>query len=210
MNVDIHCLVGGKSIQEDIHRLDHGVHMVSGTPGRVFDMINRRALRTRSMKMLVLDEADEMLNKGFKAQVYEIYRYLPSLQVVIVSATFPQDILEMTTKFMDDPVKILVKRDELTLEGIKQYFIHVEKEEWKFATLCDLYKTMTITQAVIFCNTKERVEWLTQKMLQDNFSVCCMHSSLLQKDRDAVMDLFRKGDARVLIATDIWGRGLDV
>ena len=158
MNIQVRALVGGKSIQEDIRLLEHGVHMVSGTPGRVYDMINRRILRTRSMKMLIMDEADEMLNKGFKAQVYEIYRYLPSLQVVIVSATLPQAILEMTTKFMRDPVKILVKRDELTLEGIKQFFIHVEKEEWKFETLCDIYDTLTITQAVIFCNTKSRTD----------------------------------------------------
>lgn len=182
MNAEVHAVIGGKSIQEDIRRLEHGVHIVSGTPGRVYDMINRRVLRTRSLKLLVLDEADEMLDKGFKLQVYEIYRYLPpSIQVVIVSATFPQAILEMTNQFMRDPVKILVKRDELTLEGIKQYFIHIEKDEWKFETLCDLYKTLIITQAVIFCNSRERVEWLTQKMRQENFSVSCMHSGLIQK-----------------------------
>jgi ATP-dependent RNA helicase len=186
MNAEVHAVIGGKSIQEDIRRLEHGVHIVSGTPGRVYDMINRRVLRTRSMKLLVLDEADEMLDKGFKAQVYEIYRYLPpSIQVVIVSATFPQAILEMTTQFMRDPIKILVKRDELTLEGIKQFFIHIEKEEWKFDTLCDLYKTLIITQAVIFCNTRQRVEWLTQKMRQENFSVSSMHSGLVQKVRRA-------------------------
>lgn len=182
MSAEVHAVVGGKSIQEDIRRLEHGVHIVSGTPGRVYDMINRRVLRTRSLKLLVLDEADEMLDKGFKQQVYEIYRYLPpTIQVVIVSATFPQAILEMTNQFMRDPVKILVKRDELTLEGIKQYFIHIEKDEWKFETLCDLYKTLIITQAVIFCNSRERVEWLTQKMRQENFFVSCMHSGLVQK-----------------------------
>lgn len=211
LGAEVHAVIGGKSIQEDIRRLEHGVHIVSGTPGRVYDMINRRVLRTRSLKLLVFDEADEMLDKGFKLQVYEIYRYLPpSIQVVIVSATFPQAILEMTNQFMRDPVKILVKRDELTLEGIKQFFIHIEKDEWKFETLCDLYKTLIITQSVIFCNSKERVEWLTQKMRQDNFLVSCMHSGLLQKERDAIMNEFRKGDSRVLIATDIWGRGLDV
>jgi len=211
INAEVHAVIGGKSIQEDYRRLEHGVHIVSGTPGRVYDVINRRVLRTRSLKVLILDEADEMLDKGFKQQVYEIYRYLPpSIQVVIVSATFPQAILEMTNQFMRDPVKILVKRDELTLEGIKQFFIPIEKDEWKFETLCDLYKTLTITQAVIFCNSKERVEWLTQKMRQENFSVSCMHSGLVQKERDAIMNEFRKGDSRVLIATDIWGRGLDV
>lgn len=120
LNVQVHCCIGGKDLGEDIRRLEHGVHIVSGTPGRVYDMIQRRHLRTRNLKMLILDEADEMLAKGFKAQVYDIYRYLPhATQCVIVSATLPQEILEMTTRFMTDPIKILVNRDELTLEGIK-------------------------------------------------------------------------------------------
>jgi ATP-dependent RNA helicase len=102
-------------------------------------MIRRRNLRTRNIKMLVLDEADELLNRGFKEQIYDVYRYLPpGTQVVVVSATLPPDVLELTTKFMTDPIRILVKRDELTLEGLKQYFIAVEKEEWKFDTLCDV------------------------------------------------------------------------
>jgi len=147
MNVKCHACIGGKSISEDIKRLEYGVHVVSGTPGRVFDMIKRRALRTRNIKMLIIDEADEMLNKGFKDQIYDIYRYLPpGTQVVLVSATLPGEVLEMTRKFMSNPLKVLVKRDELTLEGIKQFFVAVEKEEWKFDTLCDLYDTLTITQ----------------------------------------------------------------
>ena len=119
-------------------------------------MIRRRNLRTRHIKMLVLDEADEMLDRGFKEQIYDVYRYLPpATQVVIVSATLPHEVLEITNKFMTEPIRILVKRDELTLEGIKQFFVAVEKEEWKFDTLCDLYDTLTITQAVIFCNTRK-------------------------------------------------------
>jgi len=102
-------------------------------------MIRRRSLRTRNIKMLVLDEADELLNRGFKEQIYDVYRYLPpGTQVVVVSATLPPDVLELTTKFMTDPIRILVKRDELTLEGLKQYFIAVDKEDWKFDTLCDV------------------------------------------------------------------------
>jgi len=174
-------------------------------------MIQKRELHTRHLKMLVLDEADEMLSKGFKDQVYDIYRYLPhAIQCVVVSATLPQEVLEMTTKFMNDPIKILVKRDELTLEGIKQFFVAVEKEEWKFDTLCDLYDTLTITQAVIFCNSRKKVEWLTQKMRESNFTVSCMHGDMHQKERDKIMQEFRNGNSRVLIATDIWGRGLDV
>ncbi|CAM9845810.1 unnamed protein product [Ectocarpus sp. 6 AP-2014] len=211
MNVQCHACIGGKSIGEDIRRLDYGVQVVSGTPGRVFDMIRRRNLRTRNLQMLVIDEADEMLNKGFKEQIYDIYRYLPpSTQVVLISATMPQEVLDMTKKFMNMPVKILVKRDELTLEGIKQFFVAVEKEEWKFDTLCDLYDTLTVTQAVIFCNTKRKVDWLTTKMREVNFTVSSMHGDMPQKERDAIMEEFRSGRSRVLIATDVWGRGLDV
>jgi ATP-dependent RNA helicase len=143
--------------------------------------------------------------------VYDIYRYLPyGTQCVVVSATLPQEILEMTNKFMNDPVRILVKRDELSLDGIKQFFVAVEKEEFKFETLCDLYDTLTITQAVIFCNKRAKVEWLSKKMREANFTVSFMHGNMPQKERDAIMEEFRAGQSRVLIATDVWGRGLDV
>ncbi|CAB4060507.1 EIF4A3 [Lepeophtheirus salmonis] len=191
MNVQCHACIGGTNLGEDIRKLDYGQHVVSGTPGRVYDMIRRRTLRTRGIKMLVLDEADEMLNKGFKEQIYDVYRYLPPFtQIALISATLPHEILEMTSKFMADPIRILVKRDELTLEGIKQFFVAVEREEWKFDTLCDLYDTLTITQAVIFCNTKRKVDWLTEKMREANFTV--------------------SGQSRVLITTDVWARGIDV
>ena len=211
MNVQVHACIGGRSIGEDIRKLDYGVHIVSGTPGRVFDMIKRRNLRTKNIKTLILDEADEMLNKGFKEQIYDIYRYLPpETQVVLISATLPNEVLDMTSKFMTDPIRILVKRDELTLEGIKQFFVAVEKEEWKFDTLCDLYDTLTITQAVIFVNTKKKVDWLTEKMRQNNFTVSSMHGDMPQKEREAIMAEFRGGTTRVLITTDVWARGIDV
>jgi ATP-dependent RNA helicase len=211
MNIKAHACIGGKSISDDIRKLEAGVHVVSGTPGRVFDVINRKALNTRYIKNLVLDEADEMLSKGFKEQIYDVYRYLPpETQVVLVSATLPHDVLEMTHKFMTDPVLVLVKRDELTLEGIKQFFVAVEREEWKFDTLIDLYDSLTITQAVIFCNTRKKVEWLVDKMRQNNFTVSCMHGEMKQIERDAIMNEFRAGSTRVLITTDVWARGLDV
>jgi len=211
MSVQCHACIGGTSIGEDIRKLDYGQHIVSGTPGRVFDMIKRRNLRTRSVKMFILDEADEMLNKGFKEQIYDVYRYLPpTSQVCLVSATLPHDVLELTTKFMTDPVRVLVKRDELTLDGIKQFFVAVEREEWKFDTLCDLYDTLTITQAVIFCNTKRKVDWLTEKMRESNFTVSSIHGDMPQQERNAIMDEFRGGKSRVLICTDVWARGIDV
>ncbi|KAM1011963.1 hypothetical protein ACFX2C_047246 [Malus domestica] len=200
---------GGKSV--DIRKLEHGVHVVCGTPGRVHDMIKRRSLSTRAIKLLFLDESDEMLSRSFKDQIYNVYRYLPpELQVCLISATLPHEILEMTSKFMTDPVRILVKRDELTLEGIKQFFVSVEREEWKFDTLCDLYDTLTITQAVIFCNTKRKVDWLTEKMRSNNFTVSSMHADMPQKERDVITQEFRAGNTRVLITTDVWARGLDV
>eukprot|EP01083_Nonionella_stella_P022223 61487_1 len=213
MSVKVHTCIGGinHKTSDDVRTLEGGVHVVSGTPGRVFDMINRRALNTRNLKMLVIDEADEMLGRGFKEQLYDIYRYLPpSTQVVLVSATLPEEVLSITAKFMNTPVRILVKRDELTLEGIKQFFVAVEKEAWKFETLCDLYDTLTITQAVIFVNTKKKVDWLTDKMRAANFTVSALHGDMPQPERDAIMKEFRQGKSRVLIATDVMGRGIDI
>ena len=212
MNVKCHAAIGGKSLGLDLKELERGgCQIVSGTPGRVYDLIKRNALSTLHLKAMILDEADEMLTRGFKEQIYDIYRYLPSsTQVVLMSATLPTSVLEMTQKFMNDPVRILVRRDELTLEGIKQFFIAVEKEEWKFDTLCDLYDTMTITQAVIFCNTRQKVDWLAEKLKASNFATCAMHGDMDQAARDSVMEEFRSGASRVLIATDIFGRGIDV
>lgn len=211
MNVQCHACIGGKSIGDDIKKFEYGQHIVSGTPGRVADMIRRQYLDVRNISMLVLDEADTLLEKGLQEQIYEIYRYLPRApQVVVVSATLPHDVLALTKKFMTNPTRILVKRDELTLEGLKQFFIAVEKEDWKFDTLCDLYDTLTITQAVIFCNTKAKVDWLAEKMKEANFAVVSMHGSMTQDERDKIMTEFRQGESRVLISTDIWARGIDV
>ena len=179
MNIECHACVGGTNDREDMAKLQEGVQVVVGTPGRVFDMINRRALRADTIKIFCLDEADEMLSRGFKDQIYEVFQLLPQdTQVVLLSATMPADVLEVTKKFMREPIRILVKRDELTLEGIKQFYIAVEKEEWKLDTLCDLYETVTITQAVIFCNTRRKVDWLTEKMHAREFTVSAMVSEM--------------------------------
>jgi ATP-dependent RNA helicase len=211
MSIQCHACIGGTSVGEDIRKLDYGQHIICGTPGRVFDMIRRKNLRTRGIEMFILDEADEMLNQGFSEQIYDIYRYLPpDIQVVLLSATLPVEILEMTKKFMTDPIRVLVKRDELTLEGIKQFFVAVEQEKWKFDTLCDIYDSLTVTQAVIFCNTKRKVDVLTQQMRDANFTVSAMHGDMKQSERNAIMEEFRSGGSRVLITTDVWARGLDV
>ncbi|KAG0373787.1 translation initiation factor eIF4A [Mortierella sp. AD032] len=211
MKVQCHACIGGTNVREDMKTLEAGAQVVVGTPGRVFDMINRGALKTDHMKMFILDEADEMLSRGFKDQIYDVFQRLPpSTQVVLLSATMPSEVMEVTTKFMRDPIRILVKKDELTLEGIKQFYVAVEKEEWKLDTLCDLYETVTITQAVIFCNTRRKVDWLTEKLTAREFTVSAMHGDMEQGQREVIMKEFRSGSSRVLIATDLLARGIDV
>jgi len=211
MEAQCHACIGGTNVREDIARLSSGVHVVVGTPGRVYDMINRRALSTRHIKMFVLDEADEMLSRGFKDQIYDVFKTLnEDIQVILLSATMPADVLEVTTRFMRNPVRILVRKEELTLEGIRQFYVDVEREDWKLDTLCDLYETLTITQAVIFCNTRRKVDWLTEKMHLRDFTVSAMHGDMDQKERDVIMREFRSGSSRVLITTDLLARGIDV
>lgn len=211
MNVRCHACIGGTSVRDDMLKLEQGIHVIVGTPGRVFDMIDRKKLDVNDIKMFVLDEADEMLSRGFKDQIYDIFKKLsPTVQVILLSATMPTDVLEVTTKFMRDPIRILVKKEELTLEGIKQFYVDVSKEEWKLETLCDLYDTLSITQAVIFLNTRRKVDWLTENMSQKDFTVSALHGDMEQKERDLIMREFRTGSSRVLITTDLLSRGIDV
>jgi len=203
--------IGGTNVRQDMDKLRAGVQLVVGTPGRVFDMINRRALAVDYIHYFVLDEADEMLSRGFKDQIYDVFQKLPpSVHVGLFSATMPADVLELTSKFMRDPIRILVKRDELTLDGIKQFYVMVDGEEWNLDTLCDVYETLTITQAMIFVNTRRKVEWLTEKMHSRDFTCSAIHADLDQKERELIMREFRSGSSRVLITTDVLARGIDV
>jgi len=211
LKVRCHACSGGTAIRDDFEKLKEGQQLIVGTPGRVFDMIQKRHLKIDDIVLFVLDEADEMLSRGFKEQIYDIFKFLPpNVQVALFSATMAPDILDLTSKFMRDPVRILVKKDELTLEGIRQFYIAIEKEDWKLDTLCDLYETLTITQAIIYCNTRRRVDWLAEQMGKRDFTISIMHSELEQKDRDRIMREFRSGSSRVLISTDLLARGIDV
>jgi len=211
MNIKSHACVGGTAVREDIQILQRGVQIVVGTPGRVNDMINRSALRLDQLKMFVLDEADEMLSRGFKDQIYDVFQFLPpEVQVCLFSATMPVEILHMTKRFMRNPVRILVKKEAVTLDGIRQFYVSVEREDWKLDTLCDLYETLTITQAIIYCNTRKKTEWLTEKMTQRDFTVSCMHGDMDMSERQLIMREFRSGSTRVLITTDLLARGIDV
>jgi len=211
LKVKCHACIGGTAVRDDIDKLRSGQHLVVGTPGRVYDMIGKTHLKVNDLVTFVLDEADEMLSRGFKDQIYDIFRTMPpNIQVCLFSATMAPDILELTSKFMRDAVRILVKKDELTLEGIRQFYVAIEKEDWKLETLCDLYETLTITQAIIYCNTRRKVDYLQKSLSGRDFTVSTMHAELDQKERDLVMREFRSGSSRVLISTDLLARGIDV
>jgi len=168
-------------------------------------------LKLNSLSLLVLDEADEMLSAGFKEQIYEIFQYVPQeVQVALFSATMPNDILELSRRFLRNPVRILLKKEQVTLDGIKQFYVAVEREEFKLATLLDLYESLTINQAIIFVNSKRKAMWLKDKMTQNDFTVSCIHGDLTQNERDYVMGEFRSTSSRVLISTDLLSRGIDV
>jgi translation initiation factor 4A len=152
-----------------------------------------------------------MLSRGFKDQIYEIFQYLPkNCQVALFSATMPVEALEITSKFMTDAVQILVKNDELTLDGIKQFYVAIQNESWKYDSLCDIYSSISVAQTIIYCNSKRKAEWLQNRLSENDFSTTCLHGDLRQDERDAIIRDFRGGQSRILIATDIIARGIDV
>lgn len=207
-NVNIVGVIGGRRIQmENVSN----AHILVATPGRVYDMIDKGIINMSTLKLFIVDEADQMLSKGFKDQIIEIFKYVPNTaQVAIYSATMPPDILEITKKFMNNPIKILVTKDELTLEGIRQFYITLETEQDKYETLCDIYKTLTISQSIIYCSTKKKVEWLTEQLENNGYPVSKIHGDMIQTDRDNIMKSFRNGSTRVLITTDLLARGIDI
>jgi translation initiation factor 4A len=208
LNIDISPVIGGKKLKND--EVSKSQILVA-TPGRMYDMIDRGVINMSTLKLFILDEADQMLNKGFKEQIIEILKFVPEKsQIAIYSATMPNDILLLTKEFMKDPIKILVKKEDLTLEGISQYYISLETEQEKYETLCDLYKSISVGQSMIYCSSKKKVIWLSEKLSEEGYPVSSIHGDITQIDRDKIMKNFRKGETRVLITTDLLARGIDV
>lgn len=202
--------VGGTKVQDDMRKLQGRVIIAVGTPGRVVDVTKRSALKMDHLQVIVLDEADEMLSQGFSQQIYDIFNFVPKdIQIALFSATMPDDVLDLSTKFMRNPTRILVKRESLTLEGIKQFVVSVEEEN-KELTLEDLFETVSIAQCVIFVSTRRKVDWLTSELRNHNHSVSSLHAEMPREERDKVMGTFRSGKTRVLITTDLVARGIDV
>lgn len=205
-------LVGGTSVSDDSAELRSNCpHVVVGTAGRVYDMIRRRSLLTDSVKIFILDEADEMLSKGFKEQMYDIFKYLSdNVQVALFSATMPDEMLTLSEKFMRDPVKIVMKIEELSLECIQQYYIALNDDQSKYETLKDLFSFLQVSQCIIYVSTVKRVEDLYNTMIADGFPVCCIHSSMDKSERDKSLQSFRKGAFRVMVSSGVTARGIDV
>jgi len=210
-DITIKELIGGQFGNKNISKNNKPANIVVGTPGKVLSELSHNRINYETIKLLVLDEADEMLSKGFTEQIQEIFRYLSKdAQIALFSATMSNEILEITEEFMNDPYKILVKTDELTLEGIQQYRVDVIKESFKYETLCDLYSTIAITQCIIYCNTRKKVYYLSNKLRENDFTVSCIYGDMQQAERNRVMESFRIGETRILITTDILARGIDV
>lgn len=198
--------IGGTSNSKEINN-----QITIGTPGRIYDLMNRNILPRKNIKIIVLDEADEMLSRGFKEQIYAILTLLlKDTQKILFSATMPQDIIQLTNEFMNNPLKILIPKENLTLEGIRQYYVAMEKEEYKIDTLCDIYKVIKVTQCIIYTNSKRKTEMISKLLNDEGFPVNFIHGGLQQNDRKQIMEDFRSGQIKILITTDILSRGIDI
>jgi translation initiation factor 4A len=210
--IRIKTIIGGSSIDQDAQEMrEKPPHIIVGCPGRIYDMIRRRHINANKLKLVILDEADEMFSSGFKEQVYNIFQYLnKNVQIALFSATLPNNIYQITDKFMRNPIKISVKAESLTLEGIKQYFIAVEDDRQKYLTLKDLYQYISMSQCIIYANSVKRVIDLYEAMKEDNFPVSCIHSNMDKVERENAFKSFRTGAARVLISSNVTARGIDI
>lgn len=212
MGVTAYAATGGTPIRDDLRAIERGVHFVVGTPGRIYDLMNRRALTREQIRVLILDEADQMLEDRFKEQVLCILElgFPTTCQVALFSATMPEAVVEVANQLLRNPVRILVPPEEVTLDGIKQFFVALDKEEWKYDVLADLYKQLTINQALIYCNKRQKAEWLAEKMNGEGFPLSFIHGEMDPEERSKRMKDFRSGNVRVMISTDLLARGIDV
>jgi translation initiation factor 4A len=205
-------LVGGTSINADIAEIKaHPPHIVVGCTGRIFDMIKRRVVQLSDVHLCILDEADEMLSVGFKDQIYNIFQALAStVQIALFSATMPDPILKLTEKFMRDPVRIMVEPEKLNLDGIQQYYISIFDDRSKYDAFKAVLERLTTSQTIIYIYSIPRVMDLYNAMLEDGFSVCCIHSSMSKDERKDVIQKFRAGNYRLLVSSNLTARGVDI
>lgn len=211
MDISMERVMGGTSVSECIHNLSKDPQIIVGSPGRILDMIQKKYLFTDGIKMLVMDEADEILSFGFTDTIYSIFQYVSKeTQICLFSATMPEEILSMSTNLMRNPEQILVNKDELTLEGILQFYVNVKVSDWKYDVLKDLYDTINIAQCIIYINSKQRLTQIYDQLLRDDFPVSMMHGDIHAEERKEIMKSFKEGHTRILLSTDLLSRGIDI
>jgi translation initiation factor 4A len=211
-NLKIQTVYGGSPYEEMNSFSDKNVpHVICGCPGRVYDLMKRDRITSKKIKLVILDEADEMLSSGFKEQVYNIFQnFNNDIQVALFSATLPNNIFPIINKIMRNPVKICVKAEQLTLEGISQFYVAVDDDRQKYDTLKHIYKYVSVSQCIIYCNSIKRVSDLYDAMKEDEFPVCCIHSNMDRHQRDESFKEFKNGKSRVLISSNVTARGIDI
>jgi translation initiation factor 4A len=201
---------GGTDINQNRNELKTA-SIVVGTIGRIYHMINEKKINIHKLKFIVLDEADDILSDGICDKLQEIFNKAHSgIQVILISATMSFNVFNASKKFMDDPIKVLLKNNEVIVDLISQFYLDVEAEEFKFDTLLDLYNLISTSQAIIFCNTIRKVEWLEQNLKQNNFPITVIHSNMTQDERDNTVKEFKDGKTRLLLTTDLLSRGIDI
>ena len=207
-----HLLIGGTAVDRDIYDIRaKNPHVFIGCPGRILDFLNKRVITAETLRMIVLDEADEILSQGFLDQIYNIFQFLSDkVQVLMFSATIPEQLHDVVNKIMMDPMKILVKSEQLSLDGISQFYISFNNDHEKLLALMDLYEGISVSQSIIYCNSVKRVMELYDTMKRQGFPVCCMHSDMAREERNTAYQEFKVGKYRMLISSNITARGLDV
>jgi len=210
--LSVYSATGGTPLRDDIRAIERGCQFLVGTPGRIYDLMNRNILSREHIKVLVMDEADQMLEDRFKEQVMCILQkgFPATTQVALFSATMAKDVIEVANSMLRNPVKILVDAKEVPLDGIKQLYVELEKENWKFDVLCDLYSQLTISQALVYVNERKKADLLAEKMAQQGFPLSVIHGEMDVNERKKRMAEFRSGEVRVMISTDMLARGIDV
>ena len=204
-------VIGGTNVSMCRESLNKNPHIIIGTPGRILDMIQRGSLPTMDIKMLILDEADEILSYGFKDCIHDIIQLIPkNTQICLFSATLPDEIIDLTSKFMNDPEKVLVKKEQLTLEGIEQFFINIKHNDWKYEVITDLYDTINVGQCIIYMNSKNKILEIYDRLIKDNFPVGYITGDRTVNERNEVMEQFRSGTLRILLSSDLLARGIDI
>jgi translation initiation factor 4A len=212
MDLKVLSATGGNQLRSDISALKAGAQLITGTPGRIYDLIRRGDLSVDHIKYVILDEADQLLEDLFAEQIKAILenKFPSSTRLALFSATMPDNVLEIAERYLSSPVRILLPPDEVTLKGIKQYYVSLDREDWKLPVLLDIYQQIAVNQALIYVNKRQKAEWLAKQLESQGFTLEYIHGEMEVSERRKRMEDFRAGNVRVLISTDLLARGIDV